>query len=168
LSSEGPPPVLRPSFDHSSDHSYRLLSKPPPRRCALVSSVPTTSLPRWSTSTRLAPIWPLDGAHKSSSRAVTAWKGQGVGFMVELEGTDDRERANGWLGWIRTHVERLSLKWPLEPAISSRLVSFSFSIASYTIHNDLRRSSRHAFLSPPTCSVSSRLAGCQFQEGALG
>jgi len=29
---------------------------PPPRRCGLVSSVPTTSLPRWSTSTRLAPI----------------------------------------------------------------------------------------------------------------
>jgi len=88
--------------------------------------------------------------------------------MVELEGTDDRECANGWLGWIRTHVERLSLKWSLEPTISSRLVSFSFSIASYTIDNDLRRSLRYAHLSSPTCSVSSRLAGCQCQARALG
>ena len=163
LISEGLPPsfVLRSTIPPNIPTGPH--STPPLRRCALVSSVPTTSLPRWSTSTRRAPIWRLNEAHKSSSHALTAGKGQGVGFMVELEGADDREPAIGWLGWIRMYLERLSLKWPLEPTISSRLVSFSFSVASYTIHNDLRRSSRYAYLSSPTCSVSSRLAGCQCQ-----
>ena len=58
----GPPP----SFIHSSDHSYGFLTVHTTSSTLCTRFLgPTTSLLRWSTSTRLAPIWPLDGAHKS-------------------------------------------------------------------------------------------------------
>jgi len=78
-----------------------------------------------------------------------ATKGQGVGFMVELEGTDDMRGCERWLGWIRTH---------LELGMTTRANHFSSHLTSSNAcshHSYSGHSSRYAYLSSHTCLVSS-------------